>query len=306
MRSSRRPLRGFGCVVVAIAMVGCGGRQFDADRAYGHLVDQVGMGPRIPGTEGHARTLEYLREHLAERADRVFVHRFETVSPLDSSAVVLQTIVAVFGEDRPIRILFGAHWDTRPIADQEEDEELRARPVPGANDGASGTAVLLELATALRDSPPKVGVDLVLFDGEDLGRASEAETFALGSAGFVRDHPDYRPAFMINLDMVGRIGTRIPKEPHSVLGAGPLVERIWGLGREIGLTVLADTLGPPVFDDHVPFLRVGIPAVNLIDFSDPNWHTTRDDVEHCGPEPLGEIGRLALAIIREAEETLRP
>jgi Zn-dependent M28 family amino/carboxypeptidase len=164
--------------------------------------------------------------------------------------------------------------------------------------------VLLEVATALAARPPAIGVDLVLFDGEDQGRPSEPETYALGSQEFVRAHPEYRPAFVVNLDMVGRKGLRIPKEPHSVVGAAWLVERVWAAGRDIGSTVLVDSLGPPVFDDHVAFLRAGIPAVDLIDLRDPNWHTTADLPEACAPESLGEVGRLVLAVLRDAERTL--
>jgi Zn-dependent M28 family amino/carboxypeptidase len=290
----------------ASVVTGCGEREFDEARAFRHLVHQVEMGPRAPGYPGHGQALDYFRSHLESRADRVFLHRFEVTSPLDSSVVELQTVVAVFNPDSPTRILFGAHWDTRPVADQETDEALRQLPVPGANDGASGVAVLLEVATALAARSPKIGVDLALFDGEDLGRPAEAETYALGSARFVEDHPDYRPVFMVNLDMVGRKGTRIPKESHSVLGAAWLVERLWAIGREIGTTVLVDSIGPPVFDDHIAFLRAGIPAVDLIDFQDPNWHTTHDLPEACAPESLGEVGRLVLAIVRDAERTLRP
>ena len=234
------------------------------------------------------------------------IHAFETVLPLDSTRVTLQTVVAVFNPGSTSRILFGAHWDTRPVADSEEDESLRVLPVPGANDGASGVAVLLEVATALATVPPEVGVDLVLFDGEDAGIHEQPETFALGSARFVEDHPTYRPALVVILDMVGKRGLKIPKEQYSVAGAAPVVERVWQLGRDLGLTVLADTLGPPVYDDHIAFLRAGIPAIDLIDLDDPHWHTTRDLPENCAPESLDEVGRLVLEIVRMAEESLSP
>ena len=299
-------LRAAPALLLAIVTAGCSERAFDEARAYRHLVDQVELGPRVPGSDGHAAALEYFRAHLEARADRVHVHGFEMTSPLDSTSIPVRNVVAVFEPERPQRVLFSAHWDTRPIADEDPDPARRLSPVPGANDGASGTAVLLEIATALAARPPGVGVDLVLFDGEDQGRADEPETFALGSARFVADHPGYRPAFAVNLDMVGRQGLQIPREPHSVLGAAWLVERIWAIGEEIGTTVLADSLGPPVFDDHVPFLRAGVPAVNLIDFRDPNWHTVADTPDACAPESLGEVGRLVLAIVRHAEKTLKP
>jgi hypothetical protein len=302
---SGRALAALGVVLLA---AGCGApeRRFDAERAYGHLVTQVEIGPRAPGTDGHARGAAYLRSHLEATADRVSAHRFHAISPLDSTSLDLTNLVAVFTEDAPKRILFGAHWDTRVRSDEEEDEALRNRPVPGANDGASGVAVLLELATALAEHPPGVGVDLVLFDGEDQGVEADPDSWALGSQAFVRDHPAYRPAFVVVIDMVGRTGTRIPREAHSVLAAGPLVEAVWAAGRDLGLTVLADSLGGPVVDDHIPFLRAGIPAIDLIDLEDPDWHTTRDLPGNCSPEPLGEIGALLLELIARAEASLSP
>jgi hypothetical protein len=292
----------------APCLFGCSERGFDGERAFAHLVAQVEMGPRIPGSEGHRAALAYFVEHLERTADTTWVHRFEEISPLDSSRIVLESVIASFNPRSRDRILFGAHWDTRPVADREPDESRRTEPVPGANDGASGVAVLLELATSLARKPPAVGVEIALFDGEDSGVEGRPDTYALGSQRFVKEFVKekgtggYRPAFAVIVDMVGRRGTRIPREGVSVRAAGALVDRIWALGREIGLTVLADSIGPEVMDDHVAFLREGIPAVDLIDLSDPAWHTTRDLPENCAPESLAEIGRLLLEIVRAVED----
>ena len=293
--------------VLAASALGCGARErgFDEERAFGHLVAQVELGPRAPGSPGHRAALDYYVDHLEGLADRVTLHSFEEVIPLDSTRVELNNVIAVFGEDEPFRICFAAHWDTRGRADEEADPARAAEPGPGANDGASGVAVLLEVATALAASPPGVGVDLVLFDGEDGGVAGVPGSWALGSQRFVRDHPGYRPAFVVVIDMVGRRGLSIPKEGNSVAAAGSLVEAIWAIGREIGLTVLADSVGAPVYDDHIPFLEARIPAVDLISLDDPDWHTLRDLPENCAPESLGEIGRLLLALVARAEATSR-
>jgi Zn-dependent M28 family amino/carboxypeptidase len=203
-------------------------------------------------------------------------------------------------------VLFGAHWDSRAHADEETDEELRKLPVPGANDGASGVAVLLEIASQLKERPPAIGVDLVFFDGEDQGVHGDARSWALGSQRFVKDYPQYRPAFVVILDMVGREGTRIPREGNSMIASAPLVDRIWELGRLSECAVLVDSTSSPVFDDHVPFLEAGIPAVDLIDLADPLWHTTKDLPDHCSAQSLGEVGRLVQEIIRKAEKDLSP
>jgi len=214
----------------------------------------------------------------------------------------LTNVVAVFGAERTSRLMFGAHWDTRPIADQETVDSLRTQPVPGANDGASGVAVLLEVARALSRAEPKVGVDLVFFDGEDSGRDDYPRTFALGSQRFVKDHPSYRPRIAVILDMVGRRDARIPREGTSVTYSGWAVESVWGAARDLGLTVIVDSVGTATFDDHVPFIEAGIPAVDILDMRDPAWHTVRDLPENCSPETLGQIGRLVLELIARAEE----
>jgi hypothetical protein len=293
---------------LALGLLGCGGRErlFDGDRAFDHLQAQVAFGPRVPGSEAHRRALEYFRAHLSEHADRVTEHAFEGTSPLDSSRATFTNVVAVFRPESPRRILVGAHWDSRPRADRDPDPAKRSTPVPGANDGASGAAVVLELAHVLAARPPEIGVDLVLFDAEDLGREDEPHTFSLGSQRFVADHPDYRPGYVVILDMVGRRGSRIPREGNSVAGAPKLVEGVWGVAKEIGTTVLVDSTGPPVMDDHIPFLSRGIPAVDLIDLADPAWHTTSDLPENCAPETLEEVGRLVLALLGKAEKAFRP
>lgn len=305
-------MRIVGRVVLTLALVAAGAcapepaRTFDAERAWGHLVAQVEAGPRIPGTEGHRAVLARLRAHLEPRADRVLLHEFTETSPLDSTEMRLTNVIAVFGAERTSRLMFGAHWDTRPVADQEETDSLRALPVPGANDGASGVAVLLEVAEALARREPEVGVDLVFFDGEDSGQDDVPRSFALGSQRFVRDHPTYRPRVAVILDMVGRRDARIPREGNSAMYAGWAVESVWGAARDLGLTVLVDSVGPPTFDDHIPFLEAGIPAVDILDLRDPAWHTTRDLPENCAPETLDQIGRLVLELIARAEAGQRP
>lgn len=299
----------FGLLLLVTAIVvGCGPKErtFDADRAFRDLEAQVAMGPRVPGTKGHAEAFSFLRSRAESLADRVDVHEFPFVSPLDSSKATCKNVVAIFNETSSTRILFGAHWDTRPIADADTTEALRSQPVPGANDGASGAALLLELAAALHDVPPSIGVDLVWFDAEDSGTHEDPATFALGSARFVQDHPDYRPSLVVVFDMIGKRDLRILQEPISLERAGALVRSVWQIGRDLGLRSLVDSIGPPVYDDHVAFLLAGVPAIDLIDFADPHWHTTRDLPEHCAPESLEEMGRLALEIVRRSEESLSP
>jgi hypothetical protein len=293
--------------VVAAGLLACAAcarspADFDESAAWAHLVKQVELGPRVSASPAHARALEYFRAHFNATADRVAVDSFEAVCALNSSDVVFTNIRASFRPDSPRRILFGAHWDSRPFADRDPDPARRRDPVPGANDGASGVAVLLEVASRLKDAPPEVGVDLLLFDGEDCGADGLPETYALGSQHFVRSNPRYRPEYAVILDMVGRREMRLPKEGNSAEAAAELTATIWRIAAEIGSTAFVDSVGDAVWDDHVAFLQVGIPAVDIIDIEDPFWHTVRDTPEHCSAESLGQVGRVVLELIRQAEK----
>lgn len=280
-------------------------RAFDELAAFDHLTAQTELGPRVPGTEAHAAALASFQAHLGATADQVTLHTFESSCPLDGSPATYHNVVASFRPDADRRILFGAHWDSRPVADRDPDPARRGEPVLGANDGASGVAILLEVASALKRVPPTVGVDLLLFDGEDCGVEGDPQSFALGSQRFVRDHPDYRPGYAVILDMVGRDGARFLREGNSVAAAPFLVEAVWSVAREESLTAFVDSLTDAVFDDHIPFLQARIPAVDIIDREDPHWHTVDDTPEHCSPATLGQVGRLVLALIRRSEEAKR-
>jgi len=298
--SRLRQLRPALLVVLAASFLSAPARatEFDQAAAWGYLLEQVGFGPRNPGSEGHDACLDWLIVSLRARADHVEPHTFVIADPYSDQPLQLTNIKASFRPDAPIRVAFAAHWDTRPRADR--DDSLVAHiPIPGANDGASGVAVLLALADVLRDSPPSLGVDLLFFDGEDYGVEGDHENYLLGSRRFVADFPAYRPQALILLDMVGKPGLRIPMEGWSLRRSGPLVQVVFNRALALGLDALDPTPGPAVHDDHVPFLERGIPAVDLIDMDYPAWHTLADTPENCSAESLGQIGRLLVALINE-------
>lgn len=280
---------------------------FDAARALGHIHDQVALGPRVPGTEAHRATQAYLVEALEPYADQVGVHTFSVPDAHDTTRVHEgANIVASFRPDAGRRVMLAAHWDTRPFADRDPDPARRGEPVPGANDGASGAAVLLELARLFADTPPPVGVDLVFFDLEDLGDDLPADTppdaprnaFALGSEAFAADHPDYRPAYGILLDMVCDADLRIPREQNSVTYARPVMDRVWAAADRVGADAFLDEAGGAVMDDHVAFLRRGIPVVDLIHAPFPEtWHTTADTPDRCSEESLQQVGDVVVEVV---------
>lgn len=277
--------------------------RFSGPRAFAEVERQVAFGPRIPGTEGHRRAREYFVEILEGYSPRVVEIPFDYVTPRGDT---LQgyNIFASFEPDRFPRVMLGAHYDTRPEADRDPDPARRADPVPGANDGASGVSVLLELARLLAARPPGVGVDIILFDLEDLGEyaAAEGDTlatpFAIGSRAFVEGHPIYRPAWGVIVDMVGDPGLQIPLEGYSLRHARAVLERVFRAAERVGADAFVARPGGAVMDDHVPFLEAGIPVVNLIHQPFPDtWHTTADTPENVSPQSLEQVGRVLVELL---------
>jgi hypothetical protein len=272
--------------------------QFDGVQAFRYLEAQCAFGPRNPGSDGYRQCREYLYEMLAGAADTVFYQEFTLPDPTGGDSLALANIIARFNPDAPRQILLGAHWDTRPWADQDPDVSRREEPILGANDGASGVAVLLELARLFHETPPPVGVTLVLFDGEDLGQQGKPRSYARGASYFARNLPIPRPEYAIVLDMVGDVDLNLPIERYSYEQHPDLMRRLWRQAKELELTAFVQQLGNRVFDDHVPLWEEArIPAVDIIDFQYPNftanyWHTHQDIPQNCSPVSLQQVGTL--------------
>jgi glutaminyl-peptide cyclotransferase len=281
--------------------------RFDGERALEEIVRQVEFGPRVSGTRGWELTRLYLLETLERHADRVDQHRF-TYSPPHEPGRVIEgvNLMASFNLDPAVRrrVMLAAHWDTRPTADRDPVPENRTLPVPGANDGASGVAVLLEMARVMTRHRPDVGVDIVLFDLEDIGDDPQPAgdephvPFAIGSERFAEDYAHYRPAYGILLDMVCDANLRIPREGFSQANAPRIVDHVWAAARRVGAAAFLEERGQPVMDDHVAFLRRGIPVINLIHTPfPPYWHTTADTPDKCSAASLQQIGDVLVEVI---------
>ena len=300
MKSDGGAGRRVGLLLLLLVFLGCFGEgeparaqampRMDGDRAMAHLRAQTDFGPRVPGTEAHRRTRDYLVETLRRFANEVLVQSFPHET--ENGSVEMVNVVATFGPDGPDPILLSAHWDSRPFADQEEDPDRASQPIPGANDGASGVAVLLEIARQMKAVPPPVPVTIVLFDGEDWGRT--AATMFVGSRYYAANPIPTRPKYGILVDMVGDADLRIPIEPISQRAAPWLIDALWRIAEEIGIDAFVREMGPPIQDDHVPLIRAGIPTVNLIDFTYPYWHTLEDTPDKCAPESLAAVGDVIL------------
>ncbi|MBI4568627.1 MAG: M28 family peptidase [Planctomycetes bacterium] len=293
--------------------------RFDAARAFSLLQQQVAFGPRCNGCDGHRRALDWLEESLralgAETRRQTFTRALENWE----GPRTFTNLVARFHPARRPRALLGTHFDTRARADSpEEAAENRDRPIDGANDGASGVAVLLEAARIIAASPPPVGVDIVLFDGEDFGRPSEIQTnYFLGSreygaslAGAPRED---LPRFALVLDMVGDSRLRVP--PRRV-APGPLPEdSVLARSQALddALHHAAARVAPACFggepageilDDHQALRAAGVPAIVIIDWPKPTWHTLRDTVENCSAASLGGVGRAVLEMVYHPPDRL--
>lgn len=275
---------------------------FSGDRAFTYLTQQTDFGPRNPNSSGHAACRAYLLTTLRTLADEVRAEDFATAG-YDGERLALTNIIASFRPAMKARILLCAHWDTRPRAERDERPQLRDTPILGANDGASGVAILLELASILHTTPPSIGVDIVLFDGEDYGKESDHGMYLIGSRHFVKNKPpDYIPRFGILLDMVGDTYLDLPKELNSVRYAPDIVSLVWDTARELGIPQFLDEPGEEILDDHVPLNEAGIKTIDIIDFNYPDpthryWHTHQDIPENCSAESLGAVGTVVTHVV---------
>ena len=278
---------------------------FDGAQAFTYLVRQCNFGPRNPGSQGHEHCLAYLTETLQHYTLQVTHQRFTYIDRQDPSRRYQGTnIIASFNPRvRTNRIMLCAHWDTRPHADRDPDPARCALPVPGANDGASGVAVLLEMARIMSQTLPAAGVDIVLFDLEDMGdydfvtNPEIRNPFCIGSAYFAAHLPVPRPRFGILLDMVGKKDLKIGYEGYSYRYAQAIVERVWQAADRVRAHAFQKKATETVLDDHVPFLMRGINVINLIDFDYPHWHTQEDTPDKCCAESLQQVGNVLVEVV---------
>jgi Zn-dependent M28 family amino/carboxypeptidase len=275
---------------------------FNGARAFAILTKQTSFGPRNPNSKGHRECLTYLESTLRGLADEVRLQPF-TESGYGGEVLPLTNVIASFRPAEKTRVLLCAHWDTRPRAEQDPDKSRRNKPILGANDGASGVAVLLELASLLRTKAPPMGIDIVLFDGEDYGVEGDHANYLLGSRYFAKNRlSSYLPRFGVLLDMVGDRNLELPKEGFSVRYAPGVVDLVWNAARELGVSQFVDIAGEDIIDDHLPLNEAGIPTIDLIDFNYPDssnrfWHTHQDVPENCSPESLEAVGTVLTQVL---------
>lgn len=271
--------------------------RFNETRSFSFLKQLCDIGPRNNGSETKKRAEAWLEQALRDAGAEVTTHEFTYTSDGSSATASFRNIVARIKPNEPRRVMLGTHYDTRSVADRDPDETRRNQPILGANDGGSGVAVLLELATLWKEQPPAVGVDLIFFDGEDFGSRLDLADYFLGSKAFVRDHPEYKPEWGVVIDMVGDADLAITKERSSLTAAPAVVERVWQAATRVGADVFRDQTGGRVIDDHTVFLEQRIPVILVIDFHYESFHTVADTLDKCSPASLGQVGRTLLEAV---------
>jgi hypothetical protein len=291
--------------VLALALAACGKepppREFDGRSAFGYIERQLEFGFRIPGTEGHRRMAAWLDSMARARTDSVIVQRWTHVTQ-GGDSLPMQNVIARFNPAAEKRILFLAHWDTRPRADGPRSTDSSVA-VTGANDGASGVAVLLGVADVLKRAPPppSLGVDLLFTDGEDYGDFVEPYADVLiGARHYAANQPPGpKPLYAVLFDLVADKDLQIYQEGNSVTGAPEVVSIVWEVARDLGYgRTFVDTPRHTLTDDHIELQKVGIRAIDVVDFDYPAHHTPFDTIDKVSGESLQIVGDVAVGLVR--------
>jgi glutaminyl-peptide cyclotransferase len=272
----------------------------DAVRAFRYLQQICALGPRPSGSSGMLKQQELVTQHFEQLGGQVRLQKFQAKNPLDGEKLPLANVIVEWHPERQERILLCAHYDTRPLPDRDPNpEQRRAGVFIGANDGASGVAVLMELAHLMPQLEGQIGVDFALFDGEELVYVDGRDPYFLGSTWFaqqyVRQPPEHQYRWGVLLDMVGDKNLQIYQEQHSIAwrDTRPLVKEIWATAARLGVKEFIPRAGYKILDDHLPLRNIGkIPTCDIIDAPQdyPAWHTTMDTPQRCSPASLAKVG----------------
>jgi glutaminyl-peptide cyclotransferase len=283
---------------------------FNSDSAYAFVSSQVKFGPRVPNTPAHDKCGEYLINSFRKSGAKVTAQSFDEKA-YNGKKLMLKNIIASYNPDAQKRIILAAHWDTRPFADQDSDKTYYNKPIDGANDGGSGVGILLEVARAINESKskPGVGIDLILFDGEDYGAPEEFEgahsnTWCLGSQYWAKN-PHGNGYYGILLDMVGARDATFAMEGLSMQYAGSIVQKVWQTGNALGYSkyfIYKET--GPITDDHTYINELAkIPMIDIIEFKGganyfgSYWHTHNDNLSVIDKNTLKAVGQTLLDVV---------
>ncbi len=269
---------------------------------WNYLETLCAFGPRNPGSEGYRETLNLIRKRGEKYADQVVEYPFSVRTSESTSVNMVNLELRFEGTEGGAPILIGAHFDTRPFADEDPDPENWSKPILGANDGGSGTAVLLGLAEYLNQHPVARPVHLVFFDGEDFG-ADGSGLKLLGSTFYAgqlaKEERAKWPYWVLVIDMIGDKDLEIFKESYSLKGSANFLDRIYRVAKDQGIKSFNEKTKYTIFDDHYPFHRMGIPSTVLIDFDYPYWHTLQDTLDKCSIESMLSVFSVVVKTIED-------
>lgn len=281
--------------------------EFSGDSAYNYIAFQVAFGPRTPGTEAHKLCRSFIENHL--RKAGAIISLQDTSIIRDNKEFQIHNIHARFNPQAKKSVMLLAHYDTRPWADQESDRDLKTRPIDGANDGASGVAVLLEIARHIKELPSTTGIEMLFVDYEDAGNHEDDDSWCIGSQAWTssRISPHNRPEYAILLDMVGARDARFHREYFSTRYAKTIVDRVWKVASALGYSDrFPSEIGGAVNDDHIHFIAAGIPAIDIIECNNPltgsfnpSWHTLSDNIDNIDPLTLKIVGEVILETLNK-------
>ena len=289
--------------------------QFNEDSAYYFVEKQVSFGPRVNNSKQHAECAAYLESKFKEYTDNVIIQKAR-VRAYDGTALNISNIIASFNPEMEKRIFLSSHWDSRHIADNDPNPEFSKKPIDGANDGASGVGVLMEIARILSKNKCKIGVDLILFDAEDYGQPQKSDlpekpdTWALGSQHWAKNphKPNYTAKYGILLDMVGAKNATFLKEGYSREYAPDIVDKVWNITEKLGYSAyFINKETSSITDDHYYVNTItNIPTIDIIHYDNStssgfpaHWHTHNDTMENISRETLKAVGQTLLTVIFE-------
>lgn len=316
-------------LTVLFMALSCGGRkassvnqqakvetpEFCADSAYSYIKAQTDFGPRVPNTKAHDDCAIWLAAKLSHNgADKVYLQNFDAKT-FDGNTLKCTNIIGCFNPESSARVILCSHWDSRPWADNDPDPANRAKPVDAANDGASGVAVILEIARQMKKQAPEIGVDCIFLDAEDWGpgesyQGNDSEKWwGLGTQYWARNPhvQGYRARYAILLDMVGGKGAKFSREGYSVMYGKHVVDKVWGAAGRLGFgSLFLPVDGGYVTDDHFYINRIArIPSIDIVPYLPnckessfgPTWHTTKDNIDNIDKNVLEAVGKTLIEVI---------
>lgn len=283
----------------------------DSKRAFDYLSQVCKLGPRISGSAAMEKQQSLIAEHFDKHGAKVQFQSFDAAHPLTREPVRMANIIVSWQPDAKERVLLACHYDTRPHADRDPNPQFAARGTfLGANDGASGVALFMEMAHQMKSIEPKYGVDFVFFDGEELVYG-ENDPYFLGSEHFAKTYRDKPPAHRyicgVLVDMVGGKNLKVYFETNSLKFAPDLTRSIWASAKQLGVSEFIPREKHEVRDDHLPLNETArIPTCDLIDFDYRHWHTTQDIPANCSGESLAKVGRVLLTWLQSVPAPAAP